>query len=366
MLDLTKKSNVEYVTLSKLGSGAFGTTFLATKKDDITNKKYVLKVLKITPKNLTDIFQEVDVLRKISSKGCPSTLLCFHDYFVTELDKSMKVVIVTEAFENAITLGNFIYARKMVPIEPRDILKIMHSLLEGLYYLHQHKIAHGDIKPENILINNNLHTQLIDFGLSCRKNCKAGGTMLFSAPEMIRLLGSRREIQRSFLSDTDVFSMGLVFYLLANYKFPYSLKTNPYIGIDTSTISETDVGTDDSVISSRRSFVATPEHFDVKFPNDIIGIDTFWRKNGGNFRSEYKESDDATNADINALIETMLITSTHQKASRPSSKRLLTKLRRIIFKYNLQNNLATRRLIVLSPNSELESLTPLSPSPTVG
>lgn len=382
MLDLTKTSEIDYSIITTLGQGAFGITFLATKKDDPTGKKYVLKVLTVSPKTLSDIHQEVDVLRSISSKGCQPGLLCYHDYFVTEMHNTVKLVIVTEAFDNSITLGKFVYTRKLVPLEAQDLLKIMHSLLEGLYYLHKHKLAHGDIKPDNILINDSLQTQIIDFGLSCRKNCKAGGTLLFSAPEMIRLLGSRREIQRSFLSETDVFSMGLVFYLLANYKFPYSIQNNSYVYEPESSVSEQSITQDSdgsdpdrlsyssdsdagSVISSRRS--SEPKQvYDVKFPNDILGLDSFWRGDKGKVKSYYTNSDVATNADINDLIESMLIVGTHAKNARPSAKRLLSKLRRIIYKYNFrQANINPRKKLVLPSSAELEALTPLTPSPKI-
>lgn len=371
MLDLEKKSQSDYTVITTLGMGAFGTTYLATKKGDTSQKQYVLKVLSITSRNVADLFQEVDVLKKISATGCPKTLLCFHEYFVTEMQGTNKLVIVTEAFENAITLGKFIYARKKNPLEATDILKIMHSLLEGLYHLHKKGIAHGDIKPDNILINDKLQTQIIDFGLSCRKHCKSGGTMLFSAPEMIRLLGGRREIQRSFLSETDVFSMGLVFYLLANFKFPYTIHSNPYVSDDisnsqSSSVSgvlteDSDMELDSDLIGSSRVPDVPNQNYDVRFNNDILGIDRFWRNAGNSVKSYYNHSDSVTNADINGLIESMLIVSTQTKQSRPSSKRLLSKIRKIIFGYNFRaNGLASRRhpLVVLSPNSELEALTP--------
>jgi serine/threonine protein kinase len=351
MLDLQKTSDVEYTVLSTLGRGAFGTTYLAIKKGDSTEKKFVLKVLTVRASNVTDIFQEVDVLRNISSQGCQSGLLCYHDYFVTEYHGSVQVVIVTEAFDNSITLSRFIYSRKMAPLETNDLLNIMHELLQGLYYLHKQKVAHGDIKPDNILINSDLQTQIIDFGLSCRKNCKPGGSLLFSAPEMIRLLGSKKKIQRSFLADTDVFSMGIVFYILANCQFPYTLKSNPYARGDDSVSSNSDsvssnsdsVSSNSDVDSSIQTLTeSSGELFDVKFPNDIIGLDKFWKERGMAVTSHYSKSDVSTNADINKLIQSMLTISTHAKNARPSAKRLLSNLRKIIFNYDLsQKNVDT-------------------------
>lgn len=51
--------------------------------------------------------------------------------------------------------------------KPSDILKVLHHITEGLYYLHQHKICHLDVKLENIVINSKTKSyKLVDFGFS--------------------------------------------------------------------------------------------------------------------------------------------------------------------------------------------------------
>ena len=51
--------------------------------------------------------------------------------------------------------------------KPKDILVVLHHIIEGLYYLHQHKICHLDVKLENIVIDSQRKTyKLVDFGYS--------------------------------------------------------------------------------------------------------------------------------------------------------------------------------------------------------
>ena len=50
------------------------------------------------------------------------------------------------------------------------ILKLIKSIMLGLKYLHYNKIAHLDIKPENIMINTSLNEyKIIDFGFSSQE-----------------------------------------------------------------------------------------------------------------------------------------------------------------------------------------------------
>ena len=64
--------------------------------------------------------------------------------------------------------------------------------LQALDYLHYHKVVHGDLKPENVLMSARGNVTLSDFG--CSKVIISGneylercnGTPAFLAPEMMR------------------------------------------------------------------------------------------------------------------------------------------------------------------------------------
>ena len=62
-------------------------------------------------------------------------------------------------------------------------------VLQGLDYLHSHKIAHGDLKPDNLLLGANGHIKIADFGSSQLTRVgdlvnRSAGTPAFMAPEM--------------------------------------------------------------------------------------------------------------------------------------------------------------------------------------
>lgn len=51
-------------------------------------------------------------------------------------------------------------------IPEKYLRQVFRDLIEGLYYLHTHNILHKDIKPQNILLDENDVALFVDFGIS--------------------------------------------------------------------------------------------------------------------------------------------------------------------------------------------------------
>ncbi len=99
--------------------------------------------------------------------------------------------------------------------------EIIPSINEGLHVLHENGIIHKDVKPSNIMLNNDGRTAaIIDFGISSiRENgstvvvTKTGLTPEYSAPETFRNL---------FLNESDYYSLGVSIFELYCGHTPYS------------------------------------------------------------------------------------------------------------------------------------------------
>lgn len=75
-------------------------------------------------------------------------------------------------------------------LEPETVAWITERILNALLYLHHHGVIHGDIKPQNIIIQPKTHSVvLVDFGLAMVKpgssDKSLGYTPIFAAPEQI-------------------------------------------------------------------------------------------------------------------------------------------------------------------------------------
>ncbi len=357
MFDFKREAQDTYITLRTLGKGSFGTTYLVKKEGDSENT-YVIKELKLTPTKIPELMQEIGALRKIAKHGCKKNLLCFRDYFVN-FDKG-TFNIITDAFQNATTLKEFIKgvkSRKEL-LDVYDLLKIMNGMMEALAYLHKIGIAHSDIKPDNILINNNLEIQIIDFGLACLKRCRPSGTVLFASPEMLRMIGGKREVSLDTLKAADVFSMGIVFYLLANLEFPFSLKRSPYADEEVQQLQESSF-VDESVLENTISEVN--HMFPVANPSDIYGLDAFYSNMGKYIFSSYGQNQTTVVRQLNELIEDMLTIQTKARHARPSAKRVLARLRRIINKTEAGLNPLNLSSLPLSDDEPSPNVPPLTP-----
>ena len=105
---------------------------------------------------------------------------------------------------------------------------ITKQILNGLYYCHQSKIIHMDIKHQNILIDENLQIKLADLSVSYSYlNIPNGtlvtlplaGTSLFMSPEVL----GKKEIVIEDCNKIDMYSLGSLLYNLAFCEYPYGL-----------------------------------------------------------------------------------------------------------------------------------------------
>ncbi len=103
-------------------------------------------------------------------------------------------------------------------------LGVFEQVLEGCAHLHRVGMSHGGIKPQNILVSAD-RVKLTDFGSSVlpedmyARTRENGGTILYSAPEIVGATMSTRDSNARFLSD--IYSLGVLIYHLVTARLPH-------------------------------------------------------------------------------------------------------------------------------------------------
>ncbi|CAL9239661.1 unnamed protein product, partial [Arabidopsis halleri] len=193
------KSFVEVV-----GRGGFGIVYRGTLCD---GRMVAVKVLKESKSNDgEDFINEVASMSQTSHINIVSLL-----GFCSE---GSKRAIIYEFLGNG-SLDKFISDKTSMNLDLKTLYGIALGVARGLEYLHyacKTRIVHFDIKPQNVLLDDNLCPKVSDFGLAklCEKKeiilslLDTRGTIGYIAPEMIsRLYGSVSH-------KSDVYSYGML------------------------------------------------------------------------------------------------------------------------------------------------------------
>jgi len=115
--------------------------------------------------------------------------------------------------------GDFFHLLTHYNIRNEQIVRtFFHQLIEGLEYLHSKKIAHLDLKIENLLLGKDFDLKISDFDLSQNFNDDrliSNGTANYRAPEVLD--GTCKNYQAA-----DIYAAGICLYILMAGAFPFA------------------------------------------------------------------------------------------------------------------------------------------------
>ncbi|MCZ8530787.1 serine/threonine-protein kinase [Alteromonas sp. PRIM-21] len=165
-----------FLIVEQLGCGAQASVYSAL--DELLDVKVALKVIEggaSDPVKMQTIRNEVNIARQLQHPN----IIRVHDVF-SDGD--------TAFFTMAFIEGEPLYTRLQKPISKTDFDKWQQQLIESLLACKSIGIKHGDIKPDNILIDHNEDIKLIDFGIgqSAASGIQTSGHQGYTAPEVIQ------------------------------------------------------------------------------------------------------------------------------------------------------------------------------------
>lgn len=144
------------------------------------------------------------------------------------------------------------------------IILILKTATKSIETLHNLKIVHGDLKPDNILIKvtetGNYTAKLIDFDNSYFSSCPPNdrtsvvGTVEYYSPELERYIKEDEAVKPSYLTlKSDIFALGVIFCQYLTNEFPVNIP-------DKTTASN-------AVINAKIIGIKELKHFPLKLIN---------------------------------------------------------------------------------------------------
>ena len=164
---------------------------------------------------------------KISFKLKNENIIRFFNYCCSKDDRSEIILMENAKFGN---LRTFQYkSLKKVILSETMINFFANEILKGLLFCHKNKVAHLDLKPQNIVIDEYLHAKLIDFSISINYIDKSmndkirlpfKGTKLYMPLEIM----NSQIIEYKDINKVDAYALGIILFNLAFGYYPYDLK----------------------------------------------------------------------------------------------------------------------------------------------
>jgi aurora kinase len=213
------KALYEFQVIKKLATQTYCRVYKALHVE--SNIIVVLKIYNRFPNYLLySIEREIEIQLSLNHKNVVKLYSSFiqHD----------MIVLVQEYARNQ---DLYIYQVKRGKLCEEECQQFARDILEGIEYIHSKCIAHRDIKPHNLFIDENLTIKLGDFG-SCIDMSKENavscvGTTEFLAPEVQQcplkhhVTDNRDREDLYYTSKCDIWSFGITLYQLLTGITPY-------------------------------------------------------------------------------------------------------------------------------------------------
>ncbi len=204
-----------YKIVAQIGQGGMATIFKAyqTNLDRYVALKVMHPALKEDHSFVMRLQREATVIAKLSHPN----IVAVHDFREYE-----GIPFLVLQYIEGKTLKDVLKTQKL---NTQQILNIVRPVAEALSYAHARGVLHRDVKPSNILIDNEGHVYLSDFGLARitqSGESTASQDMMIGSPHYLSPEQAKSE---PVDVRTDVYSLGVVLYEMFVGRVPFMAET---------------------------------------------------------------------------------------------------------------------------------------------
>ena len=199
-----------YKILDHLGTGGMATVWLGY--DTILDRQVAIKTFKIDANDEDAVKRFNREAKAVTSLSHPNIVSIY------DVENEGEFYYLILEYVEGMTLKDYMIKNPRIPIE--TIVHIAKQVAAGLSHAHQNGIIHRDIKPQNILMNENLTCKITDFGIAraygdttLTQTNQMLGTVYYLSPEQAR--GNVATAQ------SDIYSLGILIFEMITGQIPF-------------------------------------------------------------------------------------------------------------------------------------------------
>ncbi|CAH0346936.1 Stk1 family PASTA domain-containing Ser/Thr kinase [Bacillus sp. CECT 9360] len=207
-----RRINGRYKLLDMVGGGGMANVYLA--RDMILEREVALKILRMDFSNDEEFIKRFDREAQSATSLAHSNIVSIYD--VGEEDDIYYIVM---EYVKGMTLKQYIQKHYPIPVE--QALDIMKQTTDAIAHAHHNDIIHRDIKPHNILIDEDGNAKITDFGIAMALSSTnitqtnaVLGSVHYLSPEQARGGMANKK--------SDIYSLGIVMFELMTGRLPFS------------------------------------------------------------------------------------------------------------------------------------------------
>ncbi|HEY4600354.1 MAG TPA: Stk1 family PASTA domain-containing Ser/Thr kinase [Cerasibacillus sp.] len=201
-----------YQIIDMIGGGGMANVYLA--KDLILNRQVAIKMLRMEFANDEEFIARFDREAQSATSLAHPNIVNIYDVG----DEDHLLYMVMEYVEG-MTLKEYI--QRFSPLPVQDVVDIMKQITSAIHHAHEHNIIHRDIKPQNILIDQNGQVKVTDFGIAIALSSTAL-TQTNSILGSVHYLSPEQARGGMATKKSDIYSLGIVFFELLTGRLPFS------------------------------------------------------------------------------------------------------------------------------------------------
>jgi len=194
----------KYKILSPLGSGGFGTVYLA--EDTWFDKKVAIKVPHKQNLDFGELLREPRLLATLN-----------HPNIVTILtaEKQENVFFIVMEFVPGETLESIIARGGALDVPAA--LDYTCQICNAVDHAHKHGVLHRDLRPSNVIVTGNGMLKVADFGTSRFLEIAAHGTTVIGSPPYM----APEQFRGKAVFASDIYSLGVTMFQMLTGLLPY-------------------------------------------------------------------------------------------------------------------------------------------------